>query len=65
MNPFTDLIPAQVRKYLYAAYFVIGVVLGALSLLGKDVGDWLTVYAYVGTALGLVAASNTNPPEEG
>ena len=62
-NPLTDVIPARYRKYLYAALFAAGLVVGALDLYGVNVGTWPSVVAYVGAGLGLVAASNT-PNEE-
>lgn len=64
---FLTLIPAQVRLYLYLGYTLIGVFFGAVqvgfaSLPDTSQPSWLTValviYAYLGTALGLTAASN-------
>ena len=58
-NPLTNIIPAQYRKYVYAAYALAGLVVGALAIAGVNVGAAPEVLAYVGAALGLVAASNT------
>lgn len=66
MNILVDIIPAAGRKYVYAVYALIGLVLGALQIAGQDVAIALGVYAFTGTALGLTAYSNTNPaPETG
>ena len=63
MNILVDIIPVQYRKYaLYAPYALVGLVLGALSLVvTSDLVDAaLKVYAFVGSALGLTAYANTN-----
>lgn len=62
-NPLTDVLTPTIRKYLYAALFLAGVVLGALKILGHDVGDYPEVLAYIGAALGLTAASNVTPSD--
>lgn len=75
-NPLTDVVPAQYRKYLYTAYAVIGVLIGATQVgyvaASQGQPTWLTValaiYAYLGIALGFTAAANTTlttPPKEG
>lgn len=62
-NPLAS-IPPQVRRWLYVAYALIGLffgacqVAGADTVFGADVTTCLAVLAYVGTALGLTAASN-------
>lgn len=58
-NPLTDIIPAAWRKYLYAAFGLASLVVGALIVAGVDVGAASDVLVYVGAALGLTAASNT------
>lgn len=64
MNILSD-IPPRIRKALYVIYALVGVVLGAFqvadvdSLGPVDLGKTLDVFAYVGIALGLTAASNT------
>jgi hypothetical protein len=63
MNILTDVIPAHVRKYVYAAYALAGVIVGALAVAGLDVGKAPDVIAYLGIALGLTAAANT--PDRG
>lgn len=74
----TDIVPAETRKKVYAGYATLGVAIGATQVgftaANTDQPTWLTVtlavYAYLGTAVGFVAASNTNvtppevPPEE-
>ena len=67
MNILIDIVPAAYRKYvIYAPFALVGLVLGAIALVSDAswVTDALTVYAFVGTALGLTAASNTTvePP---
>lgn len=59
MNPLT-LIPAKYRKYAYAAYALSVIVAGALAIAGVQTGKTTDVLAYVGAALGLTAASNTD-----
>lgn len=63
MNPLQQIPPA-VRKWLYLAYAIVGLVLGGFQVAGQDtiadvsVIKCLAVLAYVGTALGFTAASN-------
>lgn len=63
MNPLTH-IPARYRLWIYGAFFLFGVFLGACdvadaqTIFGVSVDKALDVYAYVGIALGLTAASN-------
>lgn len=64
MNLLTDVVPAHVRKYLYALFALAGIIVGACQIAGVDVGKVPEVLAYVGIALGLTAASNTPPPAE-
>lgn len=65
----TDLIPAAWRQPIYAVYAVLGVVLGAWQLAQSPAPGWLvtalTVYGFVGTAIGAVAASNVKPKKKG
>lgn len=71
-NPLTDVLPAEARRYVYTAYAVIGVLIGATQVgfvaASVDQPTWLTValavYAYLGIALGFTAAANT-PAEPG
>lgn len=63
MNVLTDILPPKVRKYVYAAFALAGIIVGALAVAGVDVGKAPDVIAYVGIALGLTAASNTPAPE--
>lgn len=61
MKILVDVLPETGRKALYVAYALAGLILGAWSVVEQP--DWLTsalaVYAFVGTALGLVAEANT------
>lgn len=67
-NPLIGILPAETRKKLYFAFSALGLLLGAIqvaygSLPGVDQPAWLTatlsVYAFIGTAAGATAASNT------
>lgn len=59
MNTFlTDIIPAKMRKYFYASYGMVAVVLGALQIAEVNTGKASEVLVYVGIALGFTAASN-------
>lgn len=66
MNPLTNL-PPNVRAAIYSGYALLGVILGAVQV-GFQTSEngfpvWLkvtlSVYAFVGTAVGLTAVSNT------
>lgn len=62
-----DILSPAVRRVIYVAYAVLGVGLGAIEVWYATAGvagpEWtapaLAVYAFVGGALGLTAASNT------
>lgn len=66
-----DIVPAHYRKIAYAAYALIGVLLGAIQVgygaaeAGQPVPLTvaLAVYAFLGGALGVTAAANTAPRE--
>jgi hypothetical protein len=69
MSPLTDILPAGVRRVLYAVYALAGLCFGAIQV-GYSAGSldqpvWLivawAVFGFVGTALGLTAASNITP----
>lgn len=65
-NPLNDILPDPVRRYVYAAYVVAGLVIGALAVAGVDVGKAPDVMTYLAIPLGALAASNTNsqsPPQ--
>lgn len=62
-TPLTGIFSPQVRRYIYAAYFLAGVVLGALQIAGVDTGKTADVLVYIGAALGITAASNAPSPE--
>ena len=71
MTALTDILPAQVRRILYAVYALIGLALGAVQV-GYSAGalgqpSWLivtwAVFGFVGTGLGLTAASNITTPQ--
>lgn len=62
-----DILTPEVRKPIYAIYAILGLVIGATQVAysAAEAGQptWLTVtlavFAFVGTALGFTAASNT------
>lgn len=63
MNILVEIVPPAARKYLYAAYALVGLVLGAVQVAyGITEPEWVTValavYGFVGTAFGATAASN-------
>lgn len=62
-NPLSS-IPDRYRQLLYTALFLAGVVVGALNVAGVSTGKAIDVVAYLGSALGLVARSNMNQPEQ-
>lgn len=70
-NPLTQILPAGARKFVYAFYAALGIAFGATQVgfatAQVDQPTWLLVafaiFGYLGTALGLVAASNTAVPE--
>ena len=65
MLNLVDIIPAEWRKPIYAVYAVLGVILGAIQVAMEPDPTWLTttmsVYAFVGAAIGFVASANTVP----
>ena len=63
MNPLVGLFSPLVRKWLYIIYSLAGVIVGALAVLDVDVQKAPDLLAYLGTALGLVAASNVPTPD--
>lgn len=65
-NPLTGVLPTKVRKYLYAAYALAGLVLACLQIAAVNTGKAPEVLAYIGAALGAVAGSNVRhtPPAE-
>lgn len=54
-----DIIPAKYRQIVYSLYAIAVVVTGALAVAGVDTGKAPDVLAYLGGALGFVAAANT------
>ena len=60
MTILTDIIPAPARRYVYAAFSLVGLILGAMQIAGVDVATALGVYAFVATATGLTAYANTS-----
>jgi hypothetical protein len=59
-NPLTDVLPAHVRKVLYAVAFVLALLFG---LWQASKGDWAEFIGSVLAALvPLLAASNTPAP---
>lgn len=70
MNPLT-YIPDVYRQRIYLGYASAGIVLGSIfaayGALGTVAPEWLAavqaVYGYLGTATGIIAASNVTPNE--
>jgi hypothetical protein len=68
MSALTDILPAKVRRIAYAAYAGVGLAIGAtqVGFIAADVSQptWLNVTlavtVFLGTGLGLTAASNTS-----
>lgn len=56
-----DIIPAKYRQIVYGLYAVAVVVVGALAVGGVETGTAPDVLAYLGGALGVVAAANAVP----
>lgn len=61
----------QVRKYLYATYASVGILIGALDIgfaTNSGVPYWLDVttriFAYLGVALGFTASANVSVRQE-
>ncbi|WP_143447864.1 hypothetical protein [Kineosporia sp. R_H_3] len=71
-NFLKDIVSARTRQQVYAAYSLVGLTLGCvqagLGAIDSGTPDWLkaslAVYAFFGTAIGVTAASNVNPPPE-
>lgn len=71
-NPLTDVLPAKLRKLIYAVVGFAALLVGAVQTVygAMDLGQpgWtkgaLALLAYLGGALGLTAASNTATPPE-
>lgn len=67
-NPLTGIFGAGPRKALYTTYSLIGLVAGGIQAAYGSIGagspDWLkvtlSVYAFLGTAIGATAASNVH-----
>lgn len=70
MNPLAEIIPAAYRSTLYVAFALVGVALGAtqVGFASAEAGQptWLTValsvYAFIGGAMGFTASANTPAP---
>ena len=68
MNPLT-YIPDVYRQRIYLSYASAGIILGSIfaayGALGTVAPEWLAavqaVYGYLGTATGIIAASNVTP----
>lgn len=61
-----DIIPASWRRFVYALYTVAATIVGALNVGGVNTGKAVDVLAYLGIAVGAVAAGNvaTKPYSE-
>lgn len=68
----TNIFSPAKRKFIYALYSTVGLILGGVQagLGAVEVGspDWLkaslAVYAFFGTAIGATAASNVQPARQ-
>ena len=61
MNPLNDVLPPQIRRALYAIFFVGALIFGIWQ---ASQGDWVEFTGGLLTALvNLLAASNTPAPE--
>lgn len=54
-----DVIPAKYRRFVYALYALAATVVGALNVAEVNTGKAVDVIAYLGIAVGAVAAGNT------
>lgn len=59
-----DILPAKYRKAIYSLYAIAVVIAGALAVGGVDTGTTPDVLAYLGGALGVVAAANAGPTNQ-
>lgn len=59
----TDIIPTKYRHLVYALYAVAATTVGALNIADVATGKAVDVIAYLGIAVGAVAAANTQPPK--
>lgn len=65
--PLSDLlteIPPRVRKRIYQAFAVAGVVVQALNIGGVDLGTIPDVVSFLGIAVGATAAKNVTIEDE-
>ena len=63
MTILRDIVPKKYRKYaMYAPFALVGLIIGCFSLVSDAgwISDAAKVYAFVGSALGLTAFSNTD-----
>lgn len=66
-NPLTEILSPKARRIVYAVYAALGIAFGATQVGFATAGGEqpsallvaFAVFGYLGTALGLVAASNT------
>ena len=65
MTILIDIIPSRARKYVYALFALVGLIIGCLSVAGSDVTTWFNVYTFIGVALNLTAYANTNGGSSG
>lgn len=62
MNPLTDVLPPQVRKYVYAILALAALVWSAYTASHGDWGQF--VGSLIVSLTGATAASNTSPQED-
>jgi hypothetical protein len=62
VNPLVDVIPPKARRYLYAAYALAALIIGAMNAGGMTIGRADDVLAYLAIPFGALAASNVSEP---
>lgn len=60
MKILIDIIPATHRRYVYAGWAFIGLIIGVAAILGVEIGAIPDAYAFVSAALGITAFANTS-----
>jgi hypothetical protein len=69
-NPLEDIVPVNQRRRVYAAFWLVGLALGCLTVAfattGGDVPKWdeiaNAVYVFLGVPFGALAQANAKAP---